>query len=79
MVTLQKISIFTVNTQRQVGTHTILAQEPFATYRNYINAHRVIIKSVDSGVSFSDPPPIVKDTPLGMNYFVEKFLTSLCR
>ena len=25
-------------------------QEPFATYRNYINAHRVT-KSVDSGVS----------------------------
>ncbi|MEK7690872.1 MAG: M64 family metallopeptidase, partial [Bdellovibrionota bacterium] len=56
---------------------TILAQEPFATYRNYINAHRVIIKSVDSGVS-QDPPPIVKDTPLGMNYFCGEIPRLLC-
>ncbi len=47
----------------------LLSQEPFATYRNFFNAHRVDVVSNESGVDNDPVPGILKDTALDMGFY----------
>jgi len=62
----------------QTALNTLLAQEPFVTYRNLFNAHRVDVVSNMSGVDNDPVEGIDRDTALDMGFFCSGIERLLC-
>lgn len=52
--------------------------EPWATYRDYINIHRVDVRSPESGVDNDPVPGIERDTALDMEFWCQGVERLLC-
>lgn len=65
-------------THAQTVMDGFLEEEPFNTYRNYFNFHRVDVISNESGVDHDPSYGTLKDTALDMNYFCSGTERLLC-
>ncbi len=73
-------------TGAQLGTYAVhaanaldslLAEEPFASYRTFFNAYRVDVVSNESGVD-NDPQGVYRDTALDMTFWCQGIDRLLC-
>lgn len=61
-----------------IGLSELFQQEPFETYANYFNVHRVDVISPESGVDNDPVPGIEVDTALGMAFWCSNIERLLC-
>lgn len=57
---------------------TMFAQEPFRTYANFFNIHRIDVVSVDSGVDHDPDYGIYRNTALDMGFWCDGIERLLC-
>ena len=61
-----------------IGLNVMISQEPFLTYGNYFNFHRVDVISNESGVDNDPVQGIFKDTALNMGFWCGGIERLLC-
>ena len=74
--TAADLAAYAVHVQNALDA--LLAQEPYATYRTFFNAHRVDVISNESGVDNDPTPGIDRDTAMDMAFWCGDIERLLC-